>query len=328
MAVNKNAFIRYKTLDKCFSNGYRQFYIQDLINECSNVLSEFYGKDFSISRRQIFNDITFMKSDAGYGAPIVSVKKGRKVFYRYEDLTFSILNKPLTNEEHNELENAVELISRIKGIPGLIALESLQTKLIDVKNNTSYRKIISFEENEFLLGLNFLVPLYNYIKNEQTLNISYQAFNHNEKQTFLISPYYLKQYNNRWFLFGWNHQDNYIQNLALDRIKSISNHNEIYKKPSIDFEEYFEDIIGVTNDLSKNVEKIKIELSDNIIPYINSKPIHGSQKINQNILSLQVKINYELEALLLSYGENMKVLEPSLLINQLSARVQNMNDLY
>lgn len=328
MAVNKNAFIRYKTLDKCFSNGYRQFYIQDLINECSNVLSEFYGKDFSISRRQIFNDITFMKSDAGYGAPIVSVKKGRKVFYRYEDLTFSILNKPLTNEEHNELENAVEIISRIKGIPGLIALESLQTKLIDVKNNTLYRKIISFEENEFLLGLNYLVPLYNYIKNEQTLNINYQAFNHNEKQTFLISPYYLKQYNNRWFLFGWNHQDNYIQNLALDRIKSISNHNEIYKKPPIDFEEYFEDIIGVTNDLSKNVEKIKIELSDNIIPYINSKPIHGSQKINQNILSLQVKINYELEALLLSYGENIKVLEPSLLINQLRARVQNMNDLY
>ena len=328
MAVNKNALIRYKTLDKCFSNMYRQFYIQDLINECSNVLSEYYGKDFSVSRRQIFDDITFMKSDVGYEAPILSIKEGKKVFYRYEDLSFSILNKSLTNQEQVALENTVELLSRIKGIPGLTALESLQTKLIDVKNNMSNRNIISFEENEFLVGLEYLVPLYNYIKNEQTLNISYQAFKYNEVQTFLISPYYLKQYNNRWFLFGWNHENKFLQNLALDRIKLIVITTEKHQKSSYDFEEYFEDIIGVTNDITKEVLDLKIQLSDNIIPYIKSKPIHGSQKIKHNILTLQVKLNYELESLILSYGENMKVLEPSELVDKIKNRMLKMIKYY
>ncbi len=325
MAVNKNALIRYKTLDKCFSNRYRQFYIQDLINECSNVLSEYYGEDFSVSRRQIFDDITFMKSDAGYQAPIVSVKEGRKVFYRYDDLTFSILHKPLTNEEQMALENTVELLSRIKGIPGLIALESLQTKLIDVKNNhIADRNIISFEENEFLVGLEYLVPLYNYIKNEQTLNINYQAFKYNEQHTYLISPYHLKQYNNRWFLFGWNHESKFLQNLALDRIKSLALTTEKYQDLLIDFDEYFEDIVGVTNDNTKEVFDIKIQLSESIIPYIKSKPLHGSQKINQNILQLKVKLNYELISLIFSYAENMKVREPQELVDILNDKMNKM----
>jgi len=325
MAVNKNALIRYKTLDKCFSNLYRQFFIEDLIEECSNVLSEYYGQDFCVSRRQIFDDITFMKSDAGYQAPIVSVKEGRKVFYRYDDLTFSILNKPLTNEEQMALENTVELLSRIKGIPGLIALESLQTKLIDVKNNhMTDRNIISFEENEFLVGLEYLVPLYNYIKNEQTLNINYQAFKYNEQHTYLISPYHLKQYNNRWFLFGWNHESKFLQNLALDRIKSLALTTEKYQDLLIDFDEYFEDIVGVTNDKTKEVFDIKIQLSESIIPYIKSKPLHGSQKINQNILQLKVKLNYELISLIFSYAENMKVLEPQELVDILKDKVNKM----
>ena len=57
MAVNKNALIRYKTLDKCFSNQYRKYYINDLIETCNQVLTDHYGIDTTVSRRQIFIDI-------------------------------------------------------------------------------------------------------------------------------------------------------------------------------------------------------------------------------------------------------------------------------
>ena len=97
MAVNKNALIRYKTLDKCFSNQYRKYYINDLIEACNEILSDHYAEEMTVSRRQIFIDIDFMKSDAGYEASIQSIKDGRKVYYRYEDLNFSILNKTKTN---------------------------------------------------------------------------------------------------------------------------------------------------------------------------------------------------------------------------------------
>ncbi|MGV0924101.1 helix-turn-helix transcriptional regulator [Empedobacter tilapiae] len=328
MAVNKNALIRYKTLDKCFSNPYRKYYINDLIETCNQVLTDHYGIDTTVSRRQIFIDIDFMKSDAGYQAPIDSLKDGRKVYYRYEDINFSILNKPLTQDEQLALENTVELLSRIKGIPGINALENLETKLIDVQNNSSKTNIISFEENEFLIGLEYLTILYNYIKNFQVLTITYKSFKSEQEQKYIISPYYLKQFNNRWFLFGWNHQEEYLQNLALDRLKTLSIDNQIYKESGVDFDEYFDDIIGVTNNLLTEPESIKIQLSDNIIPYIISKPIHGSQKVNQNILQLQLKLNYELESLILSYGENMKVLEPPTLVNKLKERIQKLNNFY
>ena len=129
-------------------------------------------------------------------------------------------------------------------------------------------------------------------------------------------------------LFGWNHQFENIQNLALDRILKIEYSNEKYIVNETDFNEYFEDIIGVTNDKSTEVQNIKIQLSDNIIPYIISKPIHGSQKISGNILTLELKINYDLETLVLSYGENLKVLEPQDFGDKNQKRINKTSNFY
>ena len=78
MATNKNAQLRYKALDQCFSNFYKKFYIDDLIEFCSKVLSDHYAKSMSVSRRQIFDDIDFMKSEAGFEAPIEPYKQNEK----------------------------------------------------------------------------------------------------------------------------------------------------------------------------------------------------------------------------------------------------------
>ncbi|MGG5614710.1 helix-turn-helix transcriptional regulator [Myroides odoratimimus] len=329
MSVNKNALIRYKSLDKCFSNKYKRYYLNDLIQECNDTLYEHYGEDVTVSRRQIFNDIAFMKSEAGYDAPITSVKDGRKVYYRYEDTNFSILQKPLTNDELSMIENIIELLSRLKGIPGVEGLESVETKLMNVSNENQIQKIISFQENEFLNGIDFLTPLYNYIKNHQVLDILYKPFKHVNSTSFTIAPYFLKQYNNRWFLFGLNYKIKKIQNIALDRIVDLEvSTSEIYLKNDIDFEEYFDDIVGVTNFEDSEVLNIKIQLSENIIPYIKSKPIHGSQRIIKDVLYLSVKYNYELESLILSYGENMKVLEPIHVKNNVIKRLNNAINKY
>ena len=329
MAQNKNAVIRYKALDKCFSNPYKKFYIKDLIEYCSNVLSEHYATETTVSRRQIFDDMDFMKSEAGYDAPIESVKDGRKVFYRYWDPDFSILKKPLSSQEIGQLTEALETMSRLKNLPGFDWIEEIQTKINAGLNlQHSEKKVIDFEVNEFLKGIEFLSTLYQFILNKQPVVISYKSFKTETGSTFEISPYYLKQYNNRWFLFGWNHLGKHLQNLALDRIHSIEISQDSFIENQINFDDYFEDIIGVSNDLAKDPVTVLIALSENIIPYIKSKPIHGSQKINENILSLEVKLNYELEALILSYGENMQVIEPEELVNSLKNRISKINLLY
>ena len=326
MATNKNAQLRYKALDTCFSNLYKKFFIDDLIEYCSQKLSEHNATETSVSRRQILVDLDFMKSEAGFEAPIESYKEGKKVYYRYSEKEFSILKKPLNPSELNTLNEALETLSRMNSLPGFDWVNSLQTKLksgLDLDQNN--RQIISFEENEFLKGLEFLNVLYQYISQNQSVEITYKSFKSDAESQFTISPYYLKQYNNRWFLFGWNHQFRNIQNLALDRIIAIKNSKETFINNEIDFNEYFEDIIGVSNNLEENAVKISIRLSDNILPYIISKPIHGSQKISGNILNLELKLNYELESLILSFGENMQVLEPLVLVEKMKERVLKMN---
>ena len=220
-------------------------------------------------------------------------------------------------------------MSRLKNLPGFDWIEEIQTKINAGLNlQHSEKKVIDFEVNEFLKGIEFLSTLYQFILNKQPVVISYKSFKTETGSTFEISPYYLKQYNNRWFLFGWNHLGKHLQNLALDRIHSIEISQDSFIENQINFDDYFEDVIGVSNDLAKDPVTVLIALSENIIPYIKSKPIHGSQKINENILSLEVKLNYELEALILSYGENMQVIEPEELVNSLKNRISKINLLY
>lgn len=322
MPITKNALLRYKILDECFSNRYKKFFIEDLIDICSERISEYYGKEKKVSRRQILEDIKFMESSDGYDAQIERIKDGKRVFYRYEERDFSILKKPFTADELEAISEAIEIFSRIQGLEWTDALKVKLKSSVKLEN-----KIIDFEENRFLKGLKFLGSLYHYIVNNQSIEIQYKPFIETS-QTYIISPYYLKQYNNRWFLLGKNHIENYLQVIALDRIQNLEISNEKYIENEIDFEDYFEEIIGVTNFQDKKIEEIKIQLSENIIPYIISKPLHPSQRIEGNILTINVKLNYELESLILSFGENMKVLAPTDLKNRIYERLQKSVNQY
>ena len=76
MALNKNALIRYKTIDKCLQNRFRDWTLNDLIDACSNALYEYEGRDVNVSKRSIQLDIQLMRSDKlGYNAPIVVYSK-------------------------------------------------------------------------------------------------------------------------------------------------------------------------------------------------------------------------------------------------------------
>jgi len=161
MAQNKNAQLRYKALDKCFSNQFKRFYINDLIEYYSEVLKNHYLEDKEVSRRQILDDINFMRSEAGFDTPIESMKDGKKVYYRYSDPEFSILKSPLNPAELHSLQEAMETLSRINNLPGFDWVSSIQAKLNSgITQSQNQRQIISFEDNEFLKGIEFLNPLY------------------------------------------------------------------------------------------------------------------------------------------------------------------------
>ena len=57
MPANRNALIRYKTIDNCLCNKYRRWTLEDLIDACSDALYEYEGITKGISRRTIQMDI-------------------------------------------------------------------------------------------------------------------------------------------------------------------------------------------------------------------------------------------------------------------------------
>jgi predicted DNA-binding transcriptional regulator YafY len=335
MATNKNASIRYQALDRCFRNPGRRYYMEDLVNACNDAISEFSGRDEGVKKRQIFEDIKYMESAQGWNIPLEHIKDGRKVYFRYEDMSFSINQQPLNEMEAEQLREAVVSLSRFKGMPQFEWVEEIAARLdILVGWGNEKKQIIEFDQNQYLKGLEFITTIYNAILYGRTILIQYQSFKQEEVQELIYSPYYLKQYNNRWFVFGRRDGNDYIINLSLDRIIMIEERSAPYiKNEDIDFSEYFEDIVGVSVPNDGLIHQVIIKVSDALLPYIKTKPIHGSQKIvikeqNESLVFLTLMPNYELESLLLSYGEGIEVLSPESLRQKMSQRIVNMQEKY
>lgn len=329
MATNKHAIIRYQTLDKCFRNPGRKYFIEDLVEACTNAIYEYTGNDKGIKRRQILEDIKFMESAQGWNVPLERIRDGHRVYFRYEDKNFSINNQPLNETEENQLKEALLTLSRFKGMPQFEWVDEITARLDSGLGLSHHReKIIEFDQNNFLKGLEFITPIYNAILYKKVINIEYKSFKQEASQSIIFHPYFMKQYNNRWYVFGKNDANQFILNLALDRITAIEECKRKYiPNKTIDFNEYFEDIIGVTLSNEEKVENIVIKVSNELLPYIRTKPIHGSQKMKEQGLSftmitLDLIPNYELESVILSYGEGVEVVHPESLRNKVKKRIE------
>lgn len=333
MSINKNALIRYKTIDACLQNRYRKWTLETLVDACSDALYEYEGIDKGVSVRTVQLDIQMMRSDKlGYNAPIIVVDKK---FYTYEDPKYSITNIPLTSQDLSTLGEVVGILKQFKGfthfqeVDGMIG--RLEHKIFVGKNQQS--SIVDFEKNEKLTGLEYLAPIYEAITKKRILNIDYQSFKAQNSQTMIFQPQLLKEYRNRWFVLGFNKGYTTPLLLALDRIKNITiNPTEQPIESNLDAS-FFDDIIGVSKNIGMRPQKIVFRADNIATPYILTKPLHGSQKMeeeteNGTIFSITVGWNFELERELLGFGENIEILLPLRLRHAFKNRLTKMMGFY
>jgi predicted DNA-binding transcriptional regulator YafY len=332
MATNKHAQIRYLALDRCFSNFGRNYNYDDLIEACNEAIYNHSGIHESVKKRQVQYDIEYMKSEAGWSVEIEKYTIARKALFRYKNRDYSIKNAPINEMEANQLKEAILTLNRIKGLPQFQWVDEMMAKLESSFNaDITNQKVLGFDQMPYLKGIDFISELYNKIIHKRVLQVNYKPF-HENQITLTIHPYYLKQYNNRWFLFGLNEGDNLIKNLPLDRIQSFKEIDGDYINTEIDFDQHFEDVIGVTVK-EKHSEIIKLKIDATLWPYIDTKPFHGSQKKIEitekfTIISLDVKVNYELESKILQHGEKIQVLEPIDIRDHLIERINKMKKNY
>lgn len=325
MPTNKNAQLRYQVLDRCFSDFTRSYTFEDLLDEVNETLYDLTGKTTSV--RTIRDDIKYMSDRMTYNAPIKRIPiTGRKCYYRYADRDFSIFKNELSQDEVNKLSSVIDMLGRYRGNPNYAwvedAINSLECRF-GLKPNTE--QLVSFESNDRLKGLEFLSGVIDATIEHQTLEIRYQSFKGTER-IYTFHPYFVKQYNNRWFLFGKIDGNNFITNFALDRFISFTESGVPFiENTYTDFTTYFDDIIGVTKMLDYEKEPILLKFDAGRFPYVVNKPIHKSQTIvdeKKHIIQLDLRFNSELESHILFYGPDVEVLSPEWLRNRIREKIE------
>lgn len=337
MSVNKGAQIRYTILDKCFSNpgvNYTKTKLLDTLNEQLTDL----GYD-GIALRQMQYDIKFMESEAGFNIELAQdLKDGRKRIFRYADPKFSLADHPLNQSDQEQLKTTLSILSRYRYRDDFEWLDELIPRIEQAFEfaHDDHNGLISYQSNRDYVGQSWVGELYNYLLQKKVLEINYKSFQQAEAEERIIHPYHLKQFNNRWFLFGHQVSENGysgITTLALDRIISIKPIELQFIETTIDWSDYFDDMIGV----SKNIEEpvlITLRFRESRIKYIDTKPIHGAtqRKVASDPTGLtrtiKVMPNRELYQLLLSFGEDVTVISPELVKKEMKEKIDKMQENY
>ena len=348
MPANKNAMTRYALIDKMLANRQKAYSIQDITNLLAEKLPEF-GQE-PVSKRCVEKDLNYLEFDSPFDieieeywvdAPDKNGKSYRKRCIRYLDPTFSIFKPKLTEDEKTVLTTALDTLGSFDGLENFEWLNDLKCRL----NLEEHQPIISFSKN-ILDNSTLIARLFTAIKLKQVITLRYHTFLDSTVRKVELCPYILKEYNNRWFLIAAACDTGKILTFPLDR---IDNFNESYVQKFIpipqDFDEHFEDIIGVTYNEDAPLEEIILWVSDKSKDYVLTKPIHGSQilirgsqdaalraqypkLIGGSYFKIKCKENYELIRELISFGAELVVIAPTHIVAKIEGKLKSMINNY
>ncbi len=335
MPIDKNKLVRLQVLDRCFSDRSRYYFIEDLRSKCREALEREGVPCPDVARRTIYKDIAEIEGNDKWNVLFEEPGKiGHKRYYRYADPKFSIWRNDLNELQLNQLKSMLLMLRQFQGLPQYDKMEDIIEELQQKYGFTlaDTENVISFDTNLYVEGLDYLSPIFAAIINKRCLSITYQPFG-KEQHVWLVHPYYIKQYNGRWFLLGLTENKGVrkITNFALDRIKSTELSTQTYIPTDIDFEEdYFADLMGVTQ-MDGEAIPILLAFSKNRFPYVVSKPLHPSQRMvdkEKFQISIKVKPTKEFYQQILSFGPDVEVLSPVSVREEVSQRIKNMLSSY
>lgn len=342
--MDKNQYERYKLIDRLLRGTPNGLPLDVLLERLNSSLSE----ENQIKRRQLQYDLEALKDL--YDAPINNKRGARRI--KYEDASYSIV----TYEMGTSLKNMSEQLENIKLNPRLLWLQNLILMLQDTYfTNAMAMEAIDFGDNLEYKNSHRVHEFFSYILNKQVIEVSYSP-GFGRSKSIIIHPYFVRQYNNRWFLFGWNEDAaikkrpaSGIMTLPLDRINEVSTLSISYKEISVqeirDFkEDYFGDIVGVTRVEGKPIHLIlrfdfntgdvsKDGASKRDYYYLQTKPFYpyisfpSDASIKDNgyaDVEMDIIPNKELEGILLRYADTAKILSPEDFKERMMERITNI----
>jgi predicted DNA-binding transcriptional regulator YafY len=257
---------------------------------------------FEISTRTLQRDIEQIRFEFGLE---IQYERSRNGYYIDEDLSLDIDGFL----RFLEIVNTAELLT-----------ESLR----ESRNTLQY---ISFDATGDLKGIQNLKPLLRAIMEHRKLTFTHENFETGVCKGYVLMPYLLKEYLNRWYLVGRFTGSDRFWTFGIDRIDELEVMDEVFEpEKGLDPTADFRHTIGLTYSVS-----VKQEIILSFVPlqgkYVKSLPLHWTQKVlidseTEVRISLNIIPNLEFKQKIMMLGANVRVIEPSWLVEEIKQAYQ------
>lgn len=331
----KNALIRYRIIDRMLRNKYKPYPSkEELRAACEESL---FGSDSGahICASTIEKDLFSMKME--HDAPIRYSKKNGGYFYEEPD--FSINDVPLSEDELSSIRFAVSTLQQFREVPFFQQFGSAIDKIVDrvavadTDESQEISKYIQFEAAYSNGGNDLLPQLLEAIRSKKRVWFLYTSFQQLVSKPRKVSPLFLKEYRNRWYLICFDIQKQDILTFALDRMSELQILDESGEIPTeFNPAEYFKNAVGITA-YKGNPERIILKADLVAARYIATQPFHLSQKLikeesDAQYFELNILISEEFIRSLLGYAGEVEVIEPSSLRKIITERANALLNRY
>ena len=172
-------------------------------------------------------------------------------------------------------------------------------------------------------GTENLYGLLHAIKNRLQIKFTYQKFWEEESSQRLVEPYALKEFKNRWYIMAKDSKGNNIKSFALDRLTNLEITNQTFQYPdNYSIEKSYRYCFGIISPNGEEPQDIILSFDPVQGKYIKTLPLHDTQQIlvdNDEEMKIKLKlcVTHDLLMELLSFGDNVKVIEPKSLAKQI-----------
>lgn len=208
-----------------------------------------------------------------------------------------------------------------------ISVNNLINESAAMHNRILFEKIPSGEK--------YLSTIIEAMKEGKVLEMTYQKFQDDEPKTYDVAPYCVKVYKQRWYMLAKpTDRKASLHIYALDRIHLLRQTRQNFKLPEkFNADNYFADWFGIVHDEQYKPCTIRLKVCSKQSNYFRTLPLHHSQEeveTNQNwsIFEYQMAPTWDLEQELLQYNDNVEVLEPQSLRDQMIEHAGNILELY
>lgn len=190
---------------------------------------------------------------------------------------------------------------------------------------------IVFFDTQISKGTKYLNELVTAIKKQVVIHFDHHKDFEEQTSHREIRPLALKEVKNSWYLIGLNEKDK-LRNYGLDRMENLKLSKQTFENPKgLDLRAHYQHIFGIFNNPNGEVERILLHFASIRGHYLKAKPLHPSQQVLEDsvkglTISIDVKINNELISELLSFGDQVRILQPESLKEQVRDLLKRMLD--